>query len=202
MNCLRGIEDAVSSSALNVKWVITQEKRMKTNFLGETIPDYIKLQQGMDIAVILNEAKYSFSDFYETKWVKGREEYSLRSTVNPEFKNVQGLYILFDKENPVYAGISGNVVNRIKQHFNGKSHYSASLVYLMAKEEYRTETNKEYKGVRAEFDFEKYRSNIQREMKKSWRFSIIPVEDCYKLHLMEFFFACELKTFWNSFKTH
>ena len=53
-----------------------------------------------------------------------------------------GCYVFLDAGKPVYVGISRSVIKRIVQHLNFDSHYSASLVYRMASEEYPHEMEK------------------------------------------------------------
>ncbi len=45
----------------------------------------------------------------------------------------RGNYVFLDGTKPVYVGMSSKVLSRVSQHLNSESHYSASLVYLMAK---------------------------------------------------------------------
>lgn len=49
-----------------------------------------------------------------------------------------GCYVLLDKGQPIYVGISRGVLNRLRQHMLGKDHFSASLAYAMAKKQHGT----------------------------------------------------------------
>lgn len=54
-----------------------------------------------------------------------------------------GCYVFLDAGNAVYVGISRGVIKRLVQHLNYDSHYSASLVYRMASEEYPHEMKRD-----------------------------------------------------------
>src|SRR5207237_2484966 len=54
-----------------------------------------------------------------------------------------GCYVFLDAGKPVYVGISRSVIKRLVQHLNYDSHYSASLVYRMAKGEYPHEMKRD-----------------------------------------------------------
>lgn len=59
------------------------------------------------------------------------------------FADFPGCYVFLDAGKPVYIGISRSVVKRLVQHLNFDSHYSASLVYRMASEEYPHEMKRD-----------------------------------------------------------
>ncbi len=54
-----------------------------------------------------------------------------------------GCYVFIDGEKPIYVGISREVMKRLVQHLNYKSHYSASLIYRMASENYLHEMKRD-----------------------------------------------------------
>ena len=43
-----------------------------------------------------------------------------------------GCYVLVEKDEPIYVGISRSVLARLRQHLTGKTHFDASLVYAIA----------------------------------------------------------------------
>jgi hypothetical protein len=43
-----------------------------------------------------------------------------------------GCYVLLQDGKPFYVGISRTVVQRLRQHVTGNTHFDASLAYLMA----------------------------------------------------------------------
>src|SRR5258708_5835690 len=54
-----------------------------------------------------------------------------------------GCYVFVHEEKPIYVGISRGVIKRLVQHLNYDSHYSASLVYRMATEDYPHEMKRD-----------------------------------------------------------
>src|SRR5262245_39872767 len=48
-------------------------------------------------------------------------------------EDFQGCYLLLERGKPFYAGISRKVVGRLTQHAKRECHYSASLVFKMAR---------------------------------------------------------------------
>jgi hypothetical protein len=54
-----------------------------------------------------------------------------------------GCYVCIDEARPVYVGNSRGVVKRLVQHLNFESHYTASLVYRMASEDYPHEMKRD-----------------------------------------------------------
>ncbi|MCR1795628.1 GIY-YIG nuclease family protein, partial [Leptospira sp. id769339] len=93
-------------------------------------------------------------------------EYSLDlSNLNPSInldheskKDFKGLYVLSDEGVVQYVGISKNVLVRIKQHFVSNSHYSASLVYLMALKEH--EDQERAKSKNEKYKYKNLRKNL------------------------------------------
>ena len=54
-----------------------------------------------------------------------------------------GCYVFIDGEKSIYVGISRGVIKRLVQHLNFDTHYSASLVYRMASEDYPHEMKRD-----------------------------------------------------------
>ncbi len=190
---------------------------MQVNYFNETIPDFSSLVRGLPAAPgALLRDPVSFNELFSRT---ARDEYSLQSDVvfkrfppnikksanNKEPSEVKGLYIFIEELEPCYVGISRSIFTRIKQHMTGKSHYACSLAYLMAVATYETECNQKWMGTRDAFarnNFERYRSEIQKRMRDTWKIAIIPEADSYLLYLKEIYLACCLQTKWNSFATH
>ena len=176
------------------------------NFKGEEIPDFDKLlaKCNKHFENIKNFKKYRYSELY-IKSNKGQFVLNT-SFLNTEFpdrveNNLWGIYFFYDeKENPTYAGISRDVFRRLREHFLGKYESSATLAYLIKKEELiknnNNQTNKNRKNSKINFD------DAQNKMRTNWKISIVPIFDNYELYLTEIIFACELKTKWNTFRTH
>src|SRR5438093_1576918 len=47
-------------------------------------------------------------------------------------EDLSGCYVLLREGKPFYVGISRTVVQRLRQHVTGRSHFDASLAYLTA----------------------------------------------------------------------
>lgn len=114
---------------------------------------------------------------------------------NNEFK---GLYVFGEEINgkivPVYVGISRTIYRRLRQHGWGKKHNECSLAYLKAK-------FYDNKLTRATTDNETHLVP-KKDIIKSYKVVLIPVEKDYDLYFLEVAIAGLLKTKWNSFRTH
>jgi len=107
-----------------------------------------------------------------------------------------GIYLLFHENAPFYIGISRNVLNRLKQHVAGKSHYSASLAYKLAKEQ-----KPDFTGKRNEMKFE-FINKAQNYILEHCKASVLPIYNAEQLYLLELYTAMQLKTPYNTFETH
>src|ERR1019366_6393340 len=111
-----------------------------------------------------------------------------------------GCYVLLREGKPFYVGISRTVVQRLRQHVTGKTHFDASLAYLMATDK----TGHEMKRADAMQDpafriaFEK-----ARELLRDCSVAFIEIDNPLELYLFEAYCAMELDTCeWNTFRTH
>lgn len=183
------------------------------NFNEELITNadvlYTEAIQSINTSVLtpkyyFNELYTLKTDYYETN-LPIFESIGLNNTIEPisdkPIKEIQGLYVFYEDNHAKYVGISRKIINRLRNHFIGKDHYSASLVYLMARAE-EDELNGLFTKQRSELDFEKYRNKIQPKIRETWQIQIIPETNSYKRALMEILLACMLQTEWNSFDTH
>jgi|UPI000591A174 hypothetical protein len=116
----------------------------------------------------------------------------------PETKSsaFPGIYLLFHDGTPFYVGISRNVLNRLKQHVTGKSHYSASLAYKLAKDRIP-----DFTGKRSEMDIS-FINKAQVYMLEHCKASVLPIYNTEQLYLLELYTAMQLKTPYNTFETH
>ena len=168
---------------------------MNKNYLNRTIPKPVDAWN--HVMSKANSAKqqerFKFYDVYEKYRIRnGGQEY--KRLVN---EYIKGCYILFENGKAVYVGISKDIINRIKQHFCGKTHNTASYVYLRASQMHG------YSGERSKWkEFDNYRLPLQNIMRENWEFSVIKENDDTLLYLLEVCLAMELKTYWNSFHTH
>ena len=111
-----------------------------------------------------------------------------------------GCYVFLDAKKPVYVGISRSVIKRLVQHLNYDSHYSASLVYRMASEEYPHEMKRDQAMKDDQFrtTFFAVQSRL-REMSVAF----IEIENDLELYVFEVYAAIMLDTgTWNTFRTH
>ncbi len=189
--------------------------RHKQNFNGEIIPDPSKLINKIKDSMkkYLQGSRFSFSGFYSkskrNEFVLNRRfvdqnfkynsKISKKSKINNEIK---GIYILYERNIPKYAGISKTILRRIKQHFTSRYNNQASLAYLIAREKHEKKTGVLFSDNREKFPFKKYRKKIQSDMQNMWKILIIPETKDYKAYLYEWYLACKLKTYWNTFETH
>jgi excinuclease UvrABC nuclease subunit len=105
---------------------------------------------------------------------------------------IQGVYIFSKNNQPIYIGISRDVLDRVKQHFYGKTHFSASLAYRITKEEFG------HDGARKDLDFSESQLNMQTQFK----INVVPVADPYELYWLEVTLAGMFGTKYNEFETH
>lgn len=115
-----------------------------------------------------------------------------------------GVYFFYDTEQEkiVYVGISRKIKFRLQQHTNHKSSNSASLAYLMAKNELK---NPQVKNIKDCFEkannVENCRNKHQNKIKQ-FKVAFVEIENNFELALFEIYAAIKLKSYWNSFKTH
>ncbi|MCW0159669.1 GIY-YIG nuclease family protein [Burkholderia pseudomallei] len=111
-----------------------------------------------------------------------------------------GCYVFVDIDRPVYVGISRNVVKRLVQHLNFESHYSASLVYRMASEDFPHEMKRDQ--AMKDDQFRRVFLTAQgrlREMSVAY----VEIDNDLELYLFEVLAAMRLDTdTWNTFRTH
>lgn len=198
------------------------------NYAGDIIPDPEILFSTVDNIEqkIANLQRYSFMDLFPEVNLYGRTEYhrnraiwgetfqyntwnnkAIEEAKQPEhnrkkMNEVSGLYIFYENESPIYTGISRAILRRLKNHFLGKSHFEASLAYLILRHKHDQEKGVYY-GERANLQlFNEEREFLQKQMRSNWKIAIIPMTDSHQMYLSEFYIACQLKTKWNSFETH
>ena len=111
-----------------------------------------------------------------------------------------GCYIFLDRENPVYVGISRGVIKRLVQHLNHNSHYSASLVYRMASEDYPHEMKRDQAMKDEQF---KTTFLSAQERLRQMKIAFIKIDNDLELYLFEVYASMKLDTdIWNTFRTH
>ena len=111
-----------------------------------------------------------------------------------------GCYVLIDQHQPIYVGISRRVLARLRQHFTGKSHFDASLVYAVAQK--RSPTKGTRSKVMDDPQFQKAFAAAQSHL-LSLHVSFVAIKNPLELYIFEAFAAIELGTHeWNTFRTH
>lgn len=111
-----------------------------------------------------------------------------------------GCYVFIHRGKPEYVGISRGVLKRLVQHLNYESHYSASLVYRMATEDYPHEMKRDQAMKDEQFKaaFLSAQDRL-RQMTIAW----VQIDNDLELYLFEVFAAMKLHTeTWNTFRTH
>jgi hypothetical protein len=115
-------------------------------------------------------------------------------------KDFSGCYVLLEYRKPFYVGISRSVINRLRQHSNGKTEFNATLAYRMANEKVpheqtRSDAMKD-PAFRAAFD------EAQTRL-RNCDVAFIEIPNPLELYLFEAYCAMALDTKeWNTFRTH
>jgi hypothetical protein len=111
-----------------------------------------------------------------------------------------GCYVLLREGKAFYVGISRTVVQRLRQHVTGRTHYDASLAYQMATEK----TGHTMKRVDAMQDAAfRVAFNGAKALLRDCGVAFIEIDNPLELYLFEAYCAMELDTCeWNTFRTH
>jgi hypothetical protein len=111
-----------------------------------------------------------------------------------------GCYVFIDGARAVYVGISRTVLKRLVQHLNFDSHYSASLIYRMATEDYPHEMKRDQ--AMKDDQFRNVFFSVQGRL-RNMKVAFIEISDDLELYLFEVFASMKLNTeTWNTFRTH
>jgi hypothetical protein len=115
-------------------------------------------------------------------------------------EDFSGCYVLLREDKPFYVGISRTVVQRLRQHLTGTTHFDATLAYRMA----TSKTGHEMKRAEAMMD-QNFRRAFEeaRGLLRTCSVAFVEINNPLELHLFETYCAMELDTCsWNTFKTH
>jgi len=131
-----------------------------------------------------------------------KQGFGVRSILSGLRRNsdFSGCYVLLREEKPFYVGISRTVVQRLRQHVTGNTHFDASLAYLMATDRTghkmkRSDAMRD-SAFRAAFDESK-------ALLRDCSVAFIDIDNPLELYLFEAYCAMELDTCeWNTFRTH
>ncbi len=111
-----------------------------------------------------------------------------------------GCYVFIDEGVPVYVGISRGVVKRLVQHLNFESHFTASLVYRMATDEFPHEMKRDQ--AMKDDQFRQVFLSAQGRLRET-SVAFVEIGNDLELYLFEVYAAMKLDTdTWNTFRTH
>jgi hypothetical protein len=111
-----------------------------------------------------------------------------------------GCYVFVERDKPVYVGISRKVIKRLVQHINSASHYSASLVYRIAFEDFPHEMRRDQ--AMKDDTFRSVFFSAQNRLRQM-SLAAVEVKNDLELYLFEVYAAMRLDTsVWNTFRTH
>jgi hypothetical protein len=111
-----------------------------------------------------------------------------------------GCYVLLDREKAIYVGISRRVISRIRQHVVGRSHFDASLAYLIAHRRLSSTGQRSHNMRNPEF---RARFAAAQQYLRTLEIAAVRVDNALVLHVFEVYAAMALGTSeWNSFRTH
>lgn len=111
-----------------------------------------------------------------------------------------GCYVLLREDKPFYVGISRTLIQRLQQHVKGKTHFDASLAYLMATDKTGHEMNRAH--AMQDSVFREAFCEAQALL-RGCDVAFIEIVNPLELYLFEVYCAMELDTCeWNTFRTH
>lgn len=157
--------------------------------LAEVLPGYMaKLRHRMENATPMSEFA-----------VRGVGVATLLRQFN-RTADFQGCYVLFEVIRPIYVGISQTVLQRLRQHVRGTTHFDASLAYRIASA--RHPHNMTRSGAMADEHFQEHFAAAQDYL-RGLNVAFIEIKNPLELYLFEAYCAMELDTSeWNTFETH
>jgi hypothetical protein len=111
-----------------------------------------------------------------------------------------GCYVLLDAGRPNYVGISRGVLQRLRQHVRGTTHFDASLAYRMATA--RQPHNQTRSAAMEDAAFHAAFREAQTYL-RGLQVAFLEIDNPVELYLFEAFAAMEFDTCdWNTFATH
>lgn len=111
-----------------------------------------------------------------------------------------GCYVLLEGTRPIYVGISRKVLSRVRQHMLGRTHFDASLAYLIAQRRLPTKGQRSVNMENPEF---RVAFASAQEYLRSLCIAAVRIDNPLELYIFEAYAAMALGTSeWNSFRTH
>ncbi len=119
----------------------------------------------------------------------------------------RGIYVFYDKGNPIYVGRSRKLRQRLRQHIlPSSSHFAASLAFLMARRDMENENGgNPLKGSREDLLRDpKFKRAFDRAKIRIGGMTLrfVKVDGPNFQYLLEMYVALTLKTEFNKFETH
>ncbi len=115
-------------------------------------------------------------------------------------EDFSGCYVLIEEKKPVYVGISRSVLQRLRQHVRGTTHFDASLAYRIAAKKMphgKTRTQ----AMEAD-EFKKPFADA-KEYLRGLMVGYVKINNPLALYIFEPYCAIEFDTSeWNTFETH
>jgi predicted GIY-YIG superfamily endonuclease len=111
-----------------------------------------------------------------------------------------GCYVLLDGPTAVYVGISGNVLQRLRQHVRGATHFDASLAYRIACDRmpHKHTRSRAMEEVLFKAEFDKAKAYL-----RSLQVAYVEIDNPLVLYVFEPYCAMRFDTSkWNTFETH
>jgi GIY-YIG catalytic domain len=111
-----------------------------------------------------------------------------------------GCYVLLDQERPIYVGISKNILQRLRQHVQGTTHFDASLAYRIASHKMPHQHTRsqamEQDAFKPEFD-------ATKSYLRGLNVAFVKIINPLALYVFEPYCAMRYDTSkWNTFETH
>lgn len=111
-----------------------------------------------------------------------------------------GCYILMEEKAPVYVGISKNVLQRLRQHVRGTTHFDASLAYRIAAHKMPHQHTRSKAMEQEAFKFE---FDVAKGYLRSLSVAYVKILNPLALYVFEPYCAMRFNTGkWNTFETH
>jgi predicted GIY-YIG superfamily endonuclease len=111
-----------------------------------------------------------------------------------------GCYVLIENGNPIYVGISRSVLQRLRQHVRGTTHFDASLAYKIAAAAlpHRLTRAEAMKGGAFRREFDRAKTYLQR-----LNVAFVRIDNPLVRYIFEPYCAMHYDTDkWNTFETH
>ena len=111
-----------------------------------------------------------------------------------------GCYVLMEGERPIYVGISKSVLQRLRQHVRGTTHFDASLAYRIAARNMPHNNTRSRAMEEEEF---KEQFDSAKTYLRGLNVAFVKINNPLLLYIFEPYCAMKFDTSdWNTFETH